>query len=328
MSLYDISKLSTTQQQQLEESGLLKSFPTSLLSVGNDPKTVKGEKYGYLTGIMYLAPHMLSGHNLCPLADLARCHVPCLNTAGRGTMTSVQVARLRKTLFFQQYRAKFFLLLYKDIKKLEKKAQKLALHPVVRLNGTSDIQLEKTGNTGHLFRAMIKSFPLVKFYDYTKFASRLLDRDYHSLENYDLTLSVSNTPEYLGYLAKTFKLDSAYPKIGWRVVGAPLNLYDTIEALPCRTAVVYDKDRWTIDTEDLPEWRQDLTIHLGPGFKMLNDGNLSDLRFLEPKKSISCLAAKGGARQPIWQSGTISGLTIDIAKEFQLLRPDRMLGGL
>ena len=319
MSLYDTSKLSTTQQQQLASSGLLESFPTSLLSVGNDPKTVKGQKFGYLTGIMYLAPHMLSGHNLCPLADLARCYIPCLNTAGRGTMNSVQAARLRKTLFYQQYKAKFFLLLYKDIKKLERKAKKLGLHPVVRLNGTSDIQLEKTGNTGHLFRAMVKSFPLVQFYDYTKIASRLLDVDYYSLENYDLTLSVSNTPKFLAYLAKTFKLDSAYPAVGCLggflgVVGAPLNLYDTIEALPCRTAVVYDGARWAADVAELPEWRQDLTIHLGPGFKTLNDGNLSDLRFLEPKRSISCLAAKGGARQP-----TISGLTIDIAKEFNLL---------
>ena len=40
----------------------------SLLSVSQDSKTVKGEKLGYLTGILYLAPHKISGSNLCPHA--------------------------------------------------------------------------------------------------------------------------------------------------------------------------------------------------------------------------------------------------------------------
>ena len=33
----------------------------SLLSVSSDAKTVKGEGFGYLTGILYLAPHDSAG---------------------------------------------------------------------------------------------------------------------------------------------------------------------------------------------------------------------------------------------------------------------------
>ncbi len=35
------------------------------LSVGNDAKTVKGQKKGYLTGILYLAPATVAGAATC-----------------------------------------------------------------------------------------------------------------------------------------------------------------------------------------------------------------------------------------------------------------------
>lgn len=47
------------------------------------------------------------------MAGIANCSEGCLNTAGRGAMGSVQLARLRKTLFFQQY--------FKEYKKLLQK---------------------------------------------------------------------------------------------------------------------------------------------------------------------------------------------------------------
>ena len=39
-----------------------------LLNIDNNAKTVKGQKLGYLTGVLYLAPADLSGHNVCPFA--------------------------------------------------------------------------------------------------------------------------------------------------------------------------------------------------------------------------------------------------------------------
>ena len=50
-------------QELLPEVKDLKKF-SSLLSVSSDPKTIKGLKKGYLTGIQYLAPSNISGFNV------------------------------------------------------------------------------------------------------------------------------------------------------------------------------------------------------------------------------------------------------------------------
>ena len=56
-----------------------------LLNVDNNAKTVKGQKYKYLTGILYLAPARTSGFNVCPMAS-AGCKASCLFTAGGGVL--------------------------------------------------------------------------------------------------------------------------------------------------------------------------------------------------------------------------------------------------
>jgi len=65
-----------------------------LLSIGTNAKTVKGNKLGFLTGVMYLAPSDLSGFQVCPMAKMARCEDPCLYKSGRGVFTSTQTARI------------------------------------------------------------------------------------------------------------------------------------------------------------------------------------------------------------------------------------------
>ena len=67
-----------------------------LLNVDTNAKTVKGQAYGFLTGVLYLAPADLSGRNVCPMASKG-CKAACLNTAGRGAFNNVQEARKRKT---------------------------------------------------------------------------------------------------------------------------------------------------------------------------------------------------------------------------------------
>lgn len=42
---------------------------TKLLSVNSDAKTIKGNGYGVLTAILYLAPSNSSGRNVCPHAS-------------------------------------------------------------------------------------------------------------------------------------------------------------------------------------------------------------------------------------------------------------------
>ena len=54
-----------------------------LLTIGNDPKTIKGEKLGYKTGILYLSPANQSGIvNLCQRAS-AGCAIALNHNSGR-----------------------------------------------------------------------------------------------------------------------------------------------------------------------------------------------------------------------------------------------------
>jgi hypothetical protein len=156
----------------------------SLLSISTDAKTIKGQKYGYLTGVLYLAPFNISGFNTCPMASNG-CKKACLYTAGRGRFNNVQQARINKTRFFFNDRAKFIELLDKDIQKLKNKAKKLNLIPVVRLNGTSDLMPTEYVN-------LIKKHSDINFYDYTKVLKRFkMDMP----GNYSLTFSRSEENE-------------------------------------------------------------------------------------------------------------------------------------
>jgi len=153
-----------------------------LLSTAN-PKIQKGTKLGYLSFILHLAPADLSGHETCPKRT-AGCTASCLNTAGRGgmfkrgeTTNMIQRARIRKTQQYFEQRDQFLADLEADIRKAIKFAERQGLKPVFRLNGTSDLSVEKWG--------IIEKFPSVQFYDYTK----VLGRKVAHLPNYHLTFS-------------------------------------------------------------------------------------------------------------------------------------------
>ena len=159
-----------------------------LLSTAN-PKIQKGAKLGYLSFILHLAPATLSGKETCPKRT-AGCTAACLNTAGRGgmfkrgeTTNMIQQARIRKTKQYFEDRVNFLAQLEKDIVLGIKQATKLGLKPVFRLNGTSDLSVEKWG--------IIEKFPTVQFYDYTK----VLGRKVSHLPNYHLTFSAADGNE-------------------------------------------------------------------------------------------------------------------------------------
>ena len=154
-----------------------------LLTTGN-PKIMKGEKKGYLTFILHLAPYDLSGYQVCPKATIG-CIAGCLNLAGRGGMFKkgentnvIQQARIRKTKMFFENRIEFMDELSKDIQRGINYAEKKGLIPVFRLNGTSDIAWEKI-RIGQ-YRNIMEMFPNVQFYDYTKVLNRKsLSSNYH-----------------------------------------------------------------------------------------------------------------------------------------------------
>ena len=160
----------------------------ALLTVGN-PKLLKGQKKGYLSSVLHLAPADLSGKNTCPKAT-AGCKAACLNTAGRGgifkkgeTTNTIQQARIRKTKMFFENRNTFMLDLFKEIQATIKKAEKQGLIPVFRLNGTSDLSWEKYEVISG--KNIFQMFPEVQFYDYTK----ILGRKVSHIPNYHLTFS-------------------------------------------------------------------------------------------------------------------------------------------
>jgi hypothetical protein len=140
-----------------------------LLTVDN-AKTSKGEKLGYLTGILYLAPaKQAGGRNICPHASPG-CLAACLYTAGMGKFSNVQRARIAKTRLFFSDPAAFIETLAADIQALVRKSERLGLSPVVRLNGTSDLPWENLG--GQVGASLMSRFPEVVFYDYTKNPAR------------------------------------------------------------------------------------------------------------------------------------------------------------
>ena len=155
----------------------------------SNAKTIKGEKLGIKTAILYLSPGKLSGTNLCPHAS-AGCLLACLNTAGMGQFTNVQRARLIKTKLFLANRSAFASSLAKDIVSHVKRSARERMMPAVRLNGTADVawEVQKT-ETG---KTLFELFPKVRFYDYTKNPMRALKFARGEMpKNYSLTFSRS-----------------------------------------------------------------------------------------------------------------------------------------
>jgi hypothetical protein len=177
-------------------------------------KTSKGEKKGYLTGILYLKPAESGGlGNLCPNAT-AGCKASCLNTAGRGAFDQVQAGRQRKTEAYKENPQKFVESLNADVQKLVKMAQRKNLIPCVRINGTSDIPA--------LAHVVAKANPDVQFYDYTKNPKPYK----RTLKNYHLTFSKSenNMGDCLDALENGINVavvfEKALPKkyLGYKVI--------------------------------------------------------------------------------------------------------------
>ncbi len=171
-----------------------------MLSIDTNPKTVKGQQYGFMTGVLYLAPYKLSGYNVCPMAEIAQCHGPCLNTAGRGAFNSTQQARIRKTKLFFENRTAFFAKLIPSIRSLIRKADKRGLIPLCRLNGTSDIKWENVDfwYEGVQYSNIFSMFPDLQFYDYTKYP----ERHVAGIANYDLTFSYSGVDAFQPYVLR------------------------------------------------------------------------------------------------------------------------------
>lgn len=143
----------------------------NLISNGTtNAKTVKNESETY---ILYLSPYNLNdtGKNVCPFATKG-CAAACLNSAGRGKFSNVQLARRRKTNLFFDNPHEFFRLLIDDLAKINNKAVKENKLIYIRLNGTSDLDFDRL--MMRHFGVGFTSFGSLRFYDYTKDKNKAL----------------------------------------------------------------------------------------------------------------------------------------------------------
>ena len=141
-------------------------IPQSLLTTRN-VKTIKGEKLGYKTYILYMSPYKQNslGKNICPMAT-AGCSQACLYSSGKGSLPVVQKGRINKTEMFLHDRALFLKTLHSEIAQIVVKHEIEGGDFTVRLNGTSDISWEKFPIKDG--KNIFQIFPNVQFYDYTK----------------------------------------------------------------------------------------------------------------------------------------------------------------
>ena len=162
----------------------------TLLTAGN-AKIVKGEKLGYLTKGIHLAPANLSGYEACRWRSKG-CTMACLNTAGRGRMQNTQDSRIKKTKLFFEEQFAFLDKLAKEIASTIKSAKKKAMQAVFRPNLTSDIAWESVFFDEEKPQTIFDKFPETQFYDYTKSFGRMAQFLNGELpSNYHLTFSRS-----------------------------------------------------------------------------------------------------------------------------------------
>ena len=248
-----------TSDNLIDFAKSIEAKPSKRLLSFKNPKTEKGESFGWLTAILHLAPYKTAGFNTCAAATKG-CAAACLNTAGMGAgMAFVHAGRISKTKWFKQDRAAFMLQLEREITALVKRAAKLGLNPAVRLNGTSDIPWENiraefaNGFTGTIF----DRFPDVQFYDYTKLPLRFSKP---LPKNYDLTFSLADGND---------RAAEHVLKHGGRVAVVFRN----------RLKPRSQARRWNLPGE----WN---------GVKVI-DADKNDLRFLDPSGVYCGLKAKG-----------------------------------
>lgn len=244
-------------------------FKGKLMASGQNAKTVKGDGEKFETAIMYLAPFTMAGAgNVCAMAVLAHCWEGCLNSAGRGAFNNVQAARVKKTRWYMNDRATFMATLVDDTERFVRYCGKRGVKPCIRPNGTSDIMWEK----GHpVTRKGVRFSSIMEAFPEVQWYdyTKIYTRVDKALpSNYDLTLSYSEAnAQYAEEIRK-------------RVLAGVANA-----AVVFRTRAAVERELAT---------------------SMTLDGDLTDLRFTDPKGGyVVALYAKGKAKRDV------SGFVVD-----------------
>jgi hypothetical protein len=189
---------------------------------------------GWETYCIYLAPSTMSGYQVCP--NDKWCKQFCLNGSGRNKSdilvrgeehSRINISRIKKAKLFFENRPLFMEIVVREINKAYNHAKKHNMGFAVRINGTSDLNIESFIYQG---KNLLQLFPHIQFYDYTKCNGYLnIPKRY---DNYDVTLSFNGynwdkCKQYLdngGKVAVVFNGDLPNTFNGYRVIDA--NTYD------------------------------------------------------------------------------------------------------
>lgn len=138
-------------------------------NVNHSSKLIKGVKKNYLTYGIYLSPSNTSGFSVC--SDDTHCKAHCLATSGMnkleiwGGHNKIQNSRIKKSMLYAVNKDYFTNIVIAEIKKYQLLAQLDNSDFCVRINCTSDINLETLSLNG---KNILEMFPQIQFYEYTK----------------------------------------------------------------------------------------------------------------------------------------------------------------
>lgn len=215
--------------------------------LSTNTKLRKSDNSGYLLLGLQLAPDNTSGFQVCPAAKSAGCRPGCIYESGIArAFPRVNAFRIEKTRRFFTDRKVFLLELQADIERAYKFADDAGLTLAIRLNVFSDIfwrDINIPSFDVPSGRTLFGEYPHVQFFDYTKMLGNLG----HGFKNYYVNFSHS-----------------------------PLVPDRTIEAISrfgVNPVVVYDLPKHA----PLPE-----TFEIGPFSLPVIDGDINDLRFIDP----------------------------------------------
>lgn len=225
------------------------------LLTDNQAKMALSLEHGYYSVILQLQPaYKYKGNKTCPWAG--ECARYCLQHTGHNRFNRAELARIRRTKLFYDKPLEFMALLCADIESALRKADRLGLTLTVRLNGLSDLEWIEIPCFN--YRNIFERFKEVIFIDYTKSIERSFESCGSSWpENYTVVYSYNET-----------------------------SVAEDVQELLSfggRVAVVFD----TPKGQALP-----LTLSIGRKEYHVCDGDISDLRHLDPAGSIIGLRYK------------------------------------
>lgn len=238
-------------KRQAHSDAVFSWRPTGAVLTAHSSKTVKGEALGYVSAIAYLAPHTTSTRKtVCPYSTPA-CRAGCLAGAGMGALPKQANARHNRTRLWREDPAGFLAKIAMEIFDLQMLAAQADMALAVRVNGTSDLDIEhiKAPNG----KTLMETFPGVTFYDYTRWPLHKRSPS----DSYHLTYSLADD-----------RLENAiaYLKGGQSV---------------------------TVVVEEEYKMEDGGWFLLGDHQVNVVDGDLHDLRFLDPPGSLVMLKPKG-----------------------------------